>query len=307
MNSANSTRPNPNQLCQSDENIATLPSSSMNAPDQYINLLKRCLTAQIYDESAWSFVTEFRSGQGGLRQRLRQSVIQFFRRRGYLIVRPLPFDAQLRNDGRDWPCFGYSMIGMKRMDNIEACVRTVLAEDVAGDLIETGVWRGGSTILMRAILQCFGVTDRTVWVADSFEGLPKPSHSKDRSDPIWDLSECEYLKVSEDQVKSNFARFGLLDNQVRFLKGWFKDTLSVAPIKRLAVLRLDGDMFESTMDALQALYHKVSPGGFVIVDDYYAWPGCRAAVDEFRSRNNLPGELQQIDGSGVFWRLPRSE
>jgi O-methyltransferase len=148
------------------------------------------------------------------------------------------------------------------------------------------------------------VTDRTVWVADSFEGLPPPS-ADDKAhggkDP--DHSQEAYLKVSLEQVQENFRRFGLLDGQVRFLKGWFRDTLPAAPIGRLALLRLDGDLYSSTMDALDALYDKVGPGGFVIVDDYHAWEGCRKAVDEFRSARGIVAPLVQVDWTAVYWRV----
>jgi O-methyltransferase len=156
--------------------------------------------------------------------------------------------------------------------------------------------------LMRGVLKAYGDTERTVWVADSFEGLPQPDPERypaDAGDRLWTWPQ---LAVSVDQVKGNFERYGLLDDRVRFLVGWFKDTLPAAPIERLAVLRLDGDLYESTMDGLRALYHKVSPGGFVIVDDYGAMPGCREAVEDFRTEAGITEPIEQIDWTGVFWR-----
>jgi O-methyltransferase len=118
-----------------------------------------------------------------------------------------------------------------------------------------------------------------------------------------DMSENQFLKVSLEQVRRNFARFDLLDDaRIKFLKGWFKDTIASAPIERLAVLRLDGDLYESTMDVLRPLYAKVSPGGFVIVDDYFAWAGCRKAVDEFRAANGISAAITRIDWTGAYWR-----
>ena len=272
--------------------------------DPYLELLKRCLTADLYDESAWSVLTGWRSGHGGLAQHVRQAVAAFFRRRGVLLVRKRAYDPLLRADGTDWPAFGYSMIGLKRLTNVEACIRAIVADGVPGDLIETGVWRGGSTIYMRAVLRQLGVTDRRVWVADSFEGLPKPTDVRDQADKEWDMSENPYLAVSLDQVRANFARFGLLDDQVRFLKGWFRDTLPTAPIERLALLRLDGDMYEATMDALENLYAKVSPGGFVVVDDYGSWPACQLAVDRFRASRGITADLIPVAGGAVYWRVP---
>jgi hypothetical protein len=109
------------------------------------------------------------------------------------------------------------------------------------------------------------------------------------------------LVVSLDEVQANFARYGLLDEQVRFLPGWFRDTLATAPIERLAVLRLDGDMYESTIVALRALYPRLSRGGFVIVDDY-ALDRCRQAVNDFRAEEGIEDRIVPIDGTGVYWR-----
>jgi hypothetical protein len=202
-----------------------------------------------------------------------------------------------------------TMLPMARMDNLEHCVRTVVADNVNGDLIETGVWRGGATILMRAILKSLDVRDRTVWVADSFEGLPEPDAEKFPTEakgfhgPVITKA-YDRFAASIETVQANFQAFGLLDNQVRFLKGWFKDTLPNAPIERLAVMRLDGDYYESTMDALTALYDKLSVGGFVIIDDYAEdlWTNCRQAVDEFRASRGITDELIRVDSKCSYWR-----
>jgi O-methyltransferase len=178
----------------------------------------------------------------------------------------------------------------------------VLKDGVPGDFIETGIWRGGSVILMRAILKAYGVTDRTVFAADSFEGLPKPdagSYPADKGDRHWTYKQ---LAVSLEEVRANFDRYGLLDDQVRFLKGWFKDTLPEAPIERLAVVRLDGDMYESTMTAMKALYPKLQPGGFLIVDDYGALKGCKQAIEDYRTQYSINEPIEIIDWSGVYWR-----
>jgi hypothetical protein len=222
-----------------------------------------------------------------------------FRKFNFVLLKKRPYNQDIRAKGMDWPLFGYTMIGEKRLDNIQYCVMDVLRRRVPGDLIETGVWRGGSTILMRAALKAAGVSDRTVWVADSFEGLPAPKDGTDGPD----LSHIKHLKVSLEQVRANFARFGLLDDQVKFLKGWFCDTLPTAPIERLAILRLDGDLYSSTRDALEALYPKVSPGGYVIVDDYGSWPECKRAVNEYIERNNINADIEAIDDGGVFWMV----
>lgn len=195
----------------------------------------------------------------------------------------------------------HSMIGRKRLQNIQHCIETVLADGVAGDFIETGIWRGGACIFMRGVLMAYGVTDRIVWAADSFEGVPPPSLQQDAGFNI-SREVLPVLAVSLEDVRELFARYGLLDDQVRFLKGWFRDTLPTAPIQQLAVLRLDGDLYESTMDALNPLYDKVTRGGFVIVDDYGSCPPCKLAIDEFRAQRGIADPLQTIDQHGVYWR-----
>ncbi len=218
------------------------------------------------------------------------------------------FDPALREQGADWPEHAQTMIGLTRLDNLQSCIEGVLTSQVPGDLIETGVWRGGATIFMRAVLQAYGVEDRRVWVADSFEGLPPPDPEKypqDKTDLIQAdsaLHTYEELAVSLEQVQSNFARYGLLDSQVEFLSGWFRDTLPEAPIERLALVRLDGDMYESTMDALVNLYPKLSIGGYLIVDDYGALPTCRQAVHDYRETHGVREKIEAIDWSGAFWR-----
>jgi O-methyltransferase len=213
--------------------------------------------------------------------------------------------AQAREEGRDWPSAAETMIGLKRLDNLQDCVADVLRKRVPGDLIEAGVWRGGSTIFMRAMLQAYGVNDRNVWVADSFQGLPKPdekSYPADKGDVLWTNKE---LAVSVDEVKVYFQRYGVLDDRVKFLVGWFKDTLPQNPIDSLAILRIDADMYQSTMEALQYLYPKLSLGGYCIIDDYGAGPACKKAVDDFRRTRHINEEIKQIDWSGVYWRRDR--
>jgi O-methyltransferase len=193
------------------------------------------------------------------------------------------------------------MIGLKRLNNLQECIDDALTNDVPGDFIEAGVWRGGTTIFMRALLRVRGDTTRTVWVADSFQGLPRPRPDVYPADEGDQHHTRPSLAVGLEEVKASFERYGLLDDQVRFLEGWFSDTLPSAPIERLAVMRLDGDMYESTMDALEALYDRLSPGGHVIIDDYVL-AGCRAAVDEFRARREIDEPLTVVDWTGVSWR-----
>ncbi len=237
----------------------------------YIDLMERCILGLIYEDPAqdpWS---------------------------------PPVFDITKRTRGLDWPLRAHSMIGKLRMDNLRAAVEHVIKRNVPGDLIETGAWRGGACIFMRSILKAYAITDRIVWVADSFQGLPAPNPDKYPADADDRHHTFPQLAVSLKEVQGNFAKYGLLDGQVKFLAGWFKDTLPAAPIQRLAILRLDGDIYESTMDALVCLYGKVSPGGVIIVDDYGAIPACRKAIHDFREANRILDAIQTIDGLGVYW------
>ncbi len=242
-----------------------------DAPALYLDLMKRCLINVIYgDVEGWA---SFQASGA---------------------------DAAKRLEGRDWPRLAHTMIGLARLDNLQACVEDVLAHGVPGDLIETGVWRGGATIFLRALLKAHGVTDRYVWVADSFAGLPVPRPAFYPQDAGSTLHQFPELAVSLREVQANFARYGLLDNQVRFLQGWFRDTLPAAPIGQLAILRLDGDLYESTRDALVHLYPKLSPGGYIILDDYGAVPACRQAVHDYRTAHGIAEPLQAIDWTAIY-------
>jgi len=219
----------------------------------------------------------------------------------YRLFEDRGFTREQREDGMIWPGLADTMIGMKRLDNLQMCIETALREGVPGDIIETGVWRGGACILARGILAACGVADRKVFVADSFAGLPRPDKDKYPQDRRDTHHIHRFLAVSQEQVADNFRKYGLLDEQVVFLKGWFKDTLPTAPIEKVAVMRLDGDMYESTMDGLVNLYPKLAPGGFCIIDDY-ALDGCRKAVADYRAAHGISEEMHTIDWTGVYWR-----
>jgi hypothetical protein len=202
-----------------------------------------------------------------------------------------------RRLGLDWPPTAETMIGHLRLDNLQELAAVIMREGVPGDFLEAGVWRGGACIFMRALID--SDPSRRVWVCDSFEGLPPPNprYPVDAGDIHHTL---RALAVPLEEVQENFCRYDLLDDRVQFLKGWFRDTLP-GPVGQLALLRLDGDMYGSTIEVLQALYDHVSPGGFVVVDDY-ALKGARAATDDFRLARTIHSPLVPIDWTGVFWR-----
>jgi hypothetical protein len=260
--------PNPD-----DALLAWAMQERVRLQDRYLTLLQDCLTGSIYEDPPIKV-------QGGE-----------------------VFDQQLREYGWDWPTMAHTMIGKKRLANVRSLVESVIGNNVPGDLVETGVWRGGACILMRAVLNVYCVKDRYVWLADSFEGLPPPDEDRYPADKGDIFHTYPELSISLDQVKRNFEKYGLLDEQVKFLRGWFKDTLPTAPIEKIALLRLDGDMYESTMDALSALYERISIGGYVIVDDYHVVEGCKKAVHDFLSTQKQTPDIQEIDGVGVYWMV----
>ncbi len=284
-------------IAECGSSILTSPQTANDFGDAaalYLDLVKRSLINWLYGD------TEF----AALRpeQFLRPEAMREHEAGRFGLVQLKPLDPAMRCVGRDWPSTAHSMIGWLRLAQLQRCVEDVLEKGVAGDLLEAGVWRGGASILMRAVLKAHGCTDRRVWVADSFAGLPAPNVAKYPQDRNMTLHEIPYLAVSLEQVRHNFAKYGLLDDQVRFLPGWFRDTLPTAPIERLAVLRLDGDLYESTLDTLTPLYPKVSLGGYVIADDYVSISESRAAVDDYRRENGIVEPIVPIDWAGAYWQ-----
>ena len=250
------------------------------AADLYLNLLKRTLTNTIFESEPDIDDDEFRFTMQRVSHYVDSSAV--------------------------------SMIPLARFDNIRNCIESILRSGIPGDLIETGAWRGGATIFMRGVLKAYDVSDRIVWVADSFEGLPAPDpdlfplEAKVQSGPVIQKS-YHNLAVGLEEVKRNFLAYGLLDDQVRFLKGWFKDTLPNAPIGTLSLMRLDGDFYESTRDGLNSLYDRLSVGGYVIIDDYGedSWTYCRKAVDEFRAERGIQDPLITVDSKCSYWQRTR--
>jgi capsular polysaccharide biosynthesis protein len=249
-----------------------VPCVTTDAVSLYLDLLIKCITNTIYGDA----------NKGGWR--------------------PPAYDEEARRQGTDWPEVAHSMIGVLRLENICELTRTVLREGIPGDLIETGVWRGGACILMRGVLRACDDLDRKVYVADSFRGLPPPDVERYPEDSGQTIHTFDYLSVSQKTVADNFRAYGLLDERVVFVEGWFKDTLPHLPTDALALMRLDGDLYESTIQALEALYPKLSVGGFVIVDDYGSWPSCRQAVHDYRAAHDIEDAIIRVDTAGVYWR-----
>jgi O-methyltransferase len=259
----------------------------------YIDMVKRCVLNVPYVDAELNPIQP----HGWIRK----TVLDAFKKAHIQLAHVRRGHYERRLAGHDVSDIAHSMLSLDRLDNVQMCLETILRDKIPGDLIETGVMRGGTVILMRAILKAYGITDRVVWAADSFEGLPPPDPGRYPADAgaAWHLRPLTEVGVAH--VKRNFERYGLLDEQVKFLPGWFRDTLSTAPIGQLALLRLDGDLYESTMDALVPLYPKLSSGGFLIIDDYNL-PMCRQAVSDYRQKMSITDEIVAIDDAGIYWR-----
>ncbi|MGH2841706.1 MAG: TylF/MycF/NovP-related O-methyltransferase [Solirubrobacteraceae bacterium] len=261
--------------------------------DEYLELLKGALAHTLYAHV-----------DGGINYRrnvLGRALFAALRARDIVPVRIGPRAARERMQGNDWPVFAQTMVGRARLDSLQRCVEDVIDADVPGDLIEAGVWRGGASIFMRGVLKARGVTDRVVWACDSFEGLPAPDpRYPPDTGAIWHW--WKPLSVSLEEVTAHFARYGLLDDNVRFVKGWFEDTLPGLHDRRWALIRLDGDMYRSTTDALTHLYPNLSPGGYLVIDDYGGVDACRQAVHDYRDEHGVTEPIKRIDWTGAYWQ-----
>jgi O-methyltransferase len=198
------------------------------------------------------------------------------------------------------------MVPTPTLGDLCARVRQVLDEGIPGDLVECGVWRGGSAFLAAKMLDERGEEGRRVWLFDSFEGLPPPkpvdgpgaaAYAADHDSPVY----YDNCRADLDDVRGTARKLGL-DARTEIVPGWFDDTLMAnrERIGPIALLRLDCDWYASMMLCLDALYDQVSPGGTVILDDYYAWDGCAVAVHEFLGRRGLSHRLHEVAGVAFF-------
>jgi O-methyltransferase len=270
----------------------------------YLGLLKMVLTRYGL-EPAVRFST-FKFSRSEFRNPIKYFIAKHTQRivesAGQLVFsRPERFDFAKRLSGLDWPIEAETMIGVKRLDQFHKALITCDVEQIKGDVLEAGVWRGGAVIFAAAYLSQTNPLSRRVIAADSFDGLPPP----DSRYPVdtGDLhSTVDFLRVSLEEVRENFKKFGVSTENVDFLPGWFEDTLPTLGNRRLAILRMDGDMYSSSIHILSALFDQVTPGGFVIVDDYQL-RGARVAVHDFLDERGLSPEIINIDGMGAYFRV----
>ncbi len=193
---------------------------------------------------------------------------------------------------------------LTQLDALQSCLERVVEDRIAGDVIEAGCFRGGQCVLMSGVLKALGALERRIFAADSFSGLPEPDRGLAPDDAIMHrvLKSIGGFAASAEEVRGALRRYDLLDERVEIIAGWFRESLPRAPITWLALIRLDATFYQSTRDALEVLYPKLSPGGFVIAADYGVPTGARRAVDEYRMRHGVGERLTPIDMQGVMWR-----
>lgn len=277
------------------------PAAALRA--RYLDLLRRALVNLIYPEHELR-IERLEAGAVPEDTRERDRLLRDIRYRDANDFAAL-FAAKQNGvvwRGKPWR-FSHTMVGMRRLEHLQWCAERVFEDGVPGDFLEAGVCQGGASILLRALQVAYGQPQRRTWLADSFEGLPAPTHEADTN---YDFSEGQqpWLAFPRAAVEDNFRTYDLLSEEVVFLPGWFRDTLENAPVPALAILRLDADLYESTREVLVALYDRVSPGGFIVIDDYDAFTPCRTAVQEFRAQRGIAAPIRHIDRMAVYWRKP---
>ena len=248
-------------------------SLTHDSGELYLDLMKRCLIDSIYLDDPLADMVLYREKATARpwKRPLIRGLQSFLARYRVRLVEPhsVPWmpayatlDAatkkSLRERGLGWPSRAHTFLSMDRLDNIQYRVESALRDGIQGDLIETGVWRGGACILMRAILKVQEDSTRTVWLADSFEGLPRPNptaYPADLGDKhhLW----SDQFAVSRAEVEQNFELYGLLDDRVRFLEGWFKDTLPTVADHTLASCGSTATCTSRRWKALTNLYPAV--------------------------------------------------
>lgn len=189
---------------------------------------------------------------------------------------------------------GFTMLGCRRGRTLYRLAREAVRRSIPGALVDCGVWNGGSTALLSA-----GAPLRATYAFDSFEGLPAPDERADGPASSEWVGECLGL---EENVREAVRRFGSPEC-LHIVRGWFKDTFpgAVDTIGAIAVLHADGDWYDSIRLTLETFYDHVSPGGFVVVDDYGVWSGARQAVDEFRASRAVTSRLVVVEAA-AYWR-----
>ena len=202
----------------------------------------------------------------------------------------------------------YTMTSEERLVSVTRSIEYIVENSIEGDIVECGVWRGGSMMMAANKLVTLKCLNKKIFLFDTYEGMSEPG----KDDIAWDaISAAEIYSNTEkktgyggwcystlSEVKNNLAKSAYPEENIIFVKGKVEDTLPHASINKISLLRLDTDWYESTKHELECLYDKLSIGGILIIDDYGHWQGAKKAVDEFIKKRNLKLFLNRIDYTG---------
>jgi len=178
-----------------------------------------------------------------------------------------------------------------------------------GDVVETGVYTGGTAAIIMRVLMEYDECNRKFFAFDSFQGLPQLDRADTATGQVYERGHGlpGDFAASREDFEANLKHLSAWDDRIRVTKGWFNESIPTVSIEKIAFLRLDGDLYASTITVLRLLYHRVMSGGIVYVDDYGSFAGCKAAVDEFRSEHGIESPMHEVDEGGrrfeaVWWR-----
>lgn len=210
----------------------------------------------------------------------------------------------------------YSLVGVGGLEVTYKTVNDVCKRDIPGDIVELGVARGGCAALMASVMfdeHLSGRMRRNLWLFDSYEGLPDPTAMDFNSelgngtgDHVRPLPKGSCLGTLEEVKHLLFTKNRFPQARIELVKGWFENTIPLTKekIDKIAVLRIDGDWYESTKCCLEGLYDKVQNGGYVIIDDYQSCYGCERATNEFLKDNNLAVDIKLDSRGGCYFAKP---
>jgi hypothetical protein len=261
--------------CEGDEThaaraISTLDHRKESVRDKYLHTLKLALTGSLYPMAGRCSPKDCKS--------------------------TLPYDAELRERGNDWPPAGYTMVGNLRLDNIRWILEDWVRHHIPGDFVELVVWRGGSCIFARAVLDSLDEQHRKVILFDAFGEIPSYGQKS------------EFLSVSKEDVEATFGLLGFsTGDNVKFVEGLFHNTIpkyakDLPDDQVISVLRIDGNFYSSYQDAMYHLYDRVPVGGYVIFDDILSTPGVQQFWKDFKSDQGITEEFTPIDDHSTWFK-----
>ena len=218
-------------------------------------------------------------------------------------------DADERRTALVFKCLEFSLVGWQGLEVTYDCTRRAIADRVPGALVECGVAQGGSALLLALINREFGRDERMLWLFDSYQGLPDPTKDDYEGDKtgthVRPLPKGSCLGTYEEVSRLLFVHNQISSQAISMVKGWFQDTLPVtrSKIGPIAVLRLDGDWYESTKVCFENLFDQVSNNGFVILDDYFSCFGCKKATDEFLAARGKTYPIIPDGRGGAYFQV----